>query len=263
MNKPQHEIDEDRRRPGITLDGLLTLQSSGVVDAPVTVNPTGQVRANSSFGTLNGDVTVLRDGDGAGRLSVVANNAHLNGTGVVTNSGLIEGGAISRNASTFFDLSLTNTADGVVRAFRNGTPTNTFFQITEDVQNNGVMEAVGANLYFTTARVQNAGLLHAVDNEEASKLIFINGTRVTDSGGTTTVDGGLSRLEVSAAANVELGTLSFTNGGGGFVSFPMWGGMWLSFYMLIDHPSSMRRETRNFDRLRLAYPETTDILLSL
>ncbi len=204
--------------PGISLDGLLNLQSSGVVEAPVTVNPTGQILANSSIGSLNGDVTVLRDGGGAGRISLVSNSARLNGIGLVTNSGLIEGGGTSNNTSTYFDLSLTNNADGVVRAFRNGTATNTFFQITNDVQNSGVMEAVGANLYFNTATGQNAGLLRAVDNAVASKLIFVGGTRLTDAGGATGIDGALSRLEVSGAANVELGALSFTNGGGGFIS---------------------------------------------
>ncbi|MCH8242786.1 MAG: hypothetical protein IH897_09275 [Planctomycetes bacterium] len=203
---------------GLDLQGELVLQTNGVVDAPISVGPTGQVTASSGTGTIQGDVTVARDATDAGRIALVVNSVRLNGTGVVTNSGLIEGGGTSNNVSTYFNLNLTNTADGVVRAFRNGTTTNTFFQITESVQNDGVMEAVGANLYFNTASLDNGGLLRTVDDTVASKLVFIGGTSATDRGGTTIIDGALNRLEVSGASNVNLGTLSFTNGGGGFVS---------------------------------------------
>jgi len=204
--------------PGMTMNGQLTLRGSGRVDAPITMGTSARIIADSGQGIINGNVSVPRSGPNFGRISLVQNSAHLFGSGIVTNSGLIEGGSPNNSSSTFFDLSLVNNADGVVRAFRNGTPTNTFFQIRGNVTNNGMMEAVGANLYFWGATGQNGGTLRAVDDAAGSKLIFLNGTRITNAGGTTSIDGAQSALEVSAAANVGLGTLSFSNGGSGSVT---------------------------------------------
>ncbi|MCK4660028.1 MAG: hypothetical protein KAV82_10950, partial [Phycisphaerae bacterium] len=205
---------------GVDLAGELLFQSSSVIDAPVTVNPTGQITANSGIGTLNGLTTVLNDGMGGdGRISLVANGARINGAGVISNNGVIEGGAPSSGNGTYLDVDVVNNSDGVIRAFQNGTPTNTYLYLSGDITNNGTMEADGANLYFTTGvNVQNSGLLRTVDNAVASKLMFLNGARVTDAGGSTQIDGALSTLEISAAADVDLGQLSFTNGGTGFVT---------------------------------------------
>jgi hypothetical protein len=51
-----------------------------------------------------------------------------------------------------------------------------------------------------------------------SKLVFLGGTTMTNTNGVTQVNGPQSALEVSGAANVALGALTFTNGAGGFMS---------------------------------------------
>ncbi|MCK4660029.1 MAG: hypothetical protein KAV82_10955 [Phycisphaerae bacterium] len=205
---------------GVQVDGELFLQGSGVVEAPVTVGVTGQITANSGTATLNDAVTVLNDGMGnAGTISLVANSARINGAGLITNNGLLEGGAPSSGNATYLDNALVNTADGVIRAFQNGMATGTYFDMPDSITNAGVMEADGGNLRFTTgSNLQNSGTLRAVLNSAGSKLIFTSGATVTDAGGATLVDGSWSALEVSGAANVELGTLSFTDGAAGSIS---------------------------------------------
>ncbi|MBI4719239.1 MAG: hypothetical protein HY763_15685 [Planctomycetes bacterium] len=204
--------------PGINLDGTLVVQNSAAVNAPITVGTTGQITANSSIGTLNGNVTVQGSAGNDGRISVVQNGAQITGTGVVTNSGLIEGGAPNTSNSTYFVNDLINTAQGIVRAFRNGAANNTFFQLFGNITNNGVIEADGANLYFNGADLVNNATLRAVNNAAGSKIIFLGGATVTNNNGTTTIDGASSTLEVSGGSNVALGTLTFANGAGGFTS---------------------------------------------
>ncbi len=205
--------------PGLVLDGDLFVQTSAAIDAPITVNPIGHIIANSSTATLNGDVALLRGSPTeAAVLSLSVNSARVNGTGVVTNSGLIEGGGTTNNASTYFNLDLVNNADGIVRAFRNGTPTNTLFRFTGNITNHGLMEADGARLYFNGTSITNGGTLSATDAGVASKLEFLGGAQVVDAGGMTQISGADSRLAVSAGSRVELGTLSFTGGAGGFVT---------------------------------------------
>ncbi len=48
--------------------------------------------------------------------------------------------------------------------------------MTGNIANDGLMEADGANLYFTGATIDNRGTFSVVDNESTSKLIFLNGT---------------------------------------------------------------------------------------
>ncbi|MCK4661034.1 MAG: hypothetical protein KAV82_16055, partial [Phycisphaerae bacterium] len=220
----------------LAVDGDFSFRG-GTFDGSLVLNPSAGFTVTSSTNWVTGDFSWVGDRDveitgssaalgvdgsmpvaSGSSVRLIHNATRLNGAGVATNSGVIEGGAPSNSNWTYMDLDLVNNADGVVRAFQNGTATNTRFQLSSDITNAGLMEAKGANLYFSGANVQNSGTFQAVDHADGSKLVFLNNTTVTDLGGTTLIDGANSRLEVSGGADVALGTLSFTNGATGFVS---------------------------------------------
>ncbi|MBK9119114.1 MAG: hypothetical protein IPM18_05870 [Phycisphaerales bacterium] len=214
-----------RYRGGQIVGGLHLLPNAGFEVTTGTNTLTGPLTwEGDRIITLLGSSTLNVSGTttipAGSTFALRTNNARFGGSGTVVNSGWMEGGATSNGSSTFLDKPVTNLAGGVVRSFQNGAATNTFLQVLSTVDNQGLFEADGANLYFNGVASQftNRGTLRAVDNPAGSRLIFLNNARMFNQGGATVLSGPGSSFEVSAAAQVEFGALTLANNAGGTVT---------------------------------------------
>ena len=105
---------------------------------------------------------------------------------------MIEGLPQFANNTTFSDINLINEASGVVRARSFGPGvTNTTFQLSRNITNDGLMEADAANLTFSGAVVSNSAEMRSVNG---GSLNFTNGTTVSATAGLTYAAGARWRV---------------------------------------------------------------------
>ncbi|MCK4660589.1 MAG: hypothetical protein KAV82_13795, partial [Phycisphaerae bacterium] len=179
---------------GVQLDGTMEVYNATVA-APLTISATGEAistyQSSSSPARFNSPVTI----ESGGKLSMYNYWSAVDGDGLITNHGLIQGASNNSSYQTYLYSEVANASDGVIRAAENNGITTSRLEIYDHITNAGLVEANGGNLRFMgDSSVTNSGVLQAVAGNE---IRFQSGATVTDAGG---------------------GTLSLSDGGTGYIT---------------------------------------------
>jgi hypothetical protein len=203
--------------PSTEVAGLIEVGGSARVTAPLTILPTGELINfnNSSTGYLDGPVEIQRNGEDYGRMAMAASSARFDGEGLITNHGLIESAPTGNSQITYLDSDVLNEADGIIRGSQTGGLTNTRLYATGAIDNLGTIEAIGAEIQFAGASVNNQNMIQVLDDPVGSKLNVFSSTTITDNGGSILIDGANSQVEISGGSTVEASNFLLTNGAQG------------------------------------------------